>query len=58
MRNTGWNSSRTPMGAVTYVQCDSGQIGWPNRTSWVHEESAGKASETVSDKASRQSDED
>jgi hypothetical protein len=46
------------MSAGTYVQCDSGQVGWPNGTRWVYEESAGKASEAVSHKTGRQSDKD
>jgi hypothetical protein len=46
----GRDSSRIPISAATYVQCDSGQVGWPNGTRWVYEESAGKASKTVSNK--------
>ena len=37
------------MSVTTYVQCDNGQVAWPNGTRWVHKESAGDASETVSD---------
>jgi hypothetical protein len=53
LRVRGRNSSRTPMSAPTYVQCDSGQVGWPNGTRWVYKESAGKASETISNKIGR-----
>jgi hypothetical protein len=50
MRNMGSELIKTPMSAPTYIQCDSGQVGWPNGTRRVYEESAGKAGETVSDK--------
>jgi hypothetical protein len=37
----------------TYVQCDSGQVGWPNGTRLVYKESAGNASKTISNKTDR-----
>jgi hypothetical protein len=41
------------MSAPTYVHCNNSQVKRPNGTRWVYEESAGKASETVSDKVGR-----
>jgi hypothetical protein len=46
----GRNLSGTPMSAVTYVQCNSGQVGWPDSARRVHKKSAGEASETVPNK--------
>jgi len=49
--------SRTLMYAVAYIQRNSGQVGWPNSAGWVHKESPGETSETVSNKVGRKSDE-
>jgi hypothetical protein len=53
MRNTGSELIENTDSAPTYIQCDSGQVGWPDGTRWVYEESPSKTSETVSNKIGR-----